>query len=135
MAPEKGDQGGLSEEVTFTWNLQDQKRQAGRGAGREPGRGTGTVARSQGRPGVGVGCTRGVQAKQGERIYLRSAGQGVMSSPVDSCRSALLLMRRERKGVRGVRKKRDVTVALKGERTLVTLGGRGGDRAKWRELE
>lgn len=84
------------------------------------------MARSQGRPGVGVGCTRGVQAKQGERIYLRGAGQGVMSSPVDSCRSALLLMRREREGVRGVRKKRDVTVALKGERTLVTLGGRGG---------
>lgn len=96
------------------------------------------MARSQGRPGVGVGCTRGVQAKQGERFYLRGAGQGVMSSPVDSCRSALLLMRREREGVRGVRKKRDVTVALKGERTLVTLGGRGGDsgdRAKWRELE
>lgn len=63
----------------------------------------------------------------------------MMSSPVDSCRSALLLMRREREGVRGVRKKRDVTVALKGERTLVTLGGQGGgdsgDRAKWRELE
>lgn len=28
--------------------------------------------------------------------------------------------------MRGVRKKRDVTMALKGERTLVTLGGRGG---------